>query len=196
MVKVSIHKFINNVDIIEGVVTDRLHDILHCDYVFMEQMAEQSDLSKCAPCICCVLKRIGDFLDCNFVTIIIVSCRAYNTICSFTYWLYGDILGVDLKQASPQHVVVFAWWACAFSYLDSACHFSSCREAPRSFAFTANPFFLLLLSSLSRRNLSRLQFHFHLCSWSFPLIMTRSLPPPEDTGSHKLPPLPSQELKT
>jgi hypothetical protein len=165
LVKVSIHKFINNVDIIEGVVTNRLHDILHCDYVFMKQMAEQSDLSKCAPCICCVLKRIGDFLDCNFVTIIIVSCRAYNTVRSFTYWLYGDIFGVDLKQASPQHVVVFAWWACAFSYLDSACHFSSCREAPRSFAFTANPFFLLLrLSSLSRRTLSRLQFHFHLCS--------------------------------
>jgi hypothetical protein len=37
--KVSVHELINNVDIVECIATNGLHNILHCDDVLMEKMA-------------------------------------------------------------------------------------------------------------------------------------------------------------
>ena len=106
LMQVGIHELVDHVHIIKRVSSGRLHDVLDSYDVFMVQVSKQPNFTEGASSVCRVLKGIPNLLYSDFLARFRVPCRTHDTISALADRFDRRVLGIDFKQAAPEHELV------------------------------------------------------------------------------------------
>lgn len=83
LVQIGIHKFKDNIDILEILLARWKHDVLYLNYVRMPQHPKQLNFSKNSRSVGGVFENVFNFLYGNLFSSLGIGCRANDTIAAF-----------------------------------------------------------------------------------------------------------------
>ena len=101
LMKIRIHKFVNQINVLETCPMNRHHNILQSNHIVVPNMSKKLQLPQRSKRINAILKHVGDLLDRDFLIGFPIDGRANNSICPSTNGFDRHVLGVNLKQSLP-----------------------------------------------------------------------------------------------
>lgn len=101
MMKIRIHKFVNQIHVLEACPVNWHHNILQSNHILMANVSKKLQFPQCPQRIDTILKHVVDLLDCDFLIGFPIDGRANNPICPSTYGLNRHVFRVNLKQSLP-----------------------------------------------------------------------------------------------
>ena len=98
-VHICLHQLSNDVDVVEAGRRRWLEHVNHVDDVVLVEELEEFDFSHDALSIDEVFKGFAHFLNSNLAAVLMIVCRADDTISTVTDLLYVLVLCVDVERS-------------------------------------------------------------------------------------------------